>query len=222
MTDVFTNLSAPSSFSIVLGAETEIEEIVTTARMVATTDMALGPGSSFNLDDIESVPSIARQVRDVIRADPRVSLGRADNGAGYGINCMGSNSRSNAFTIDGTLVNDGFGLNEGTGTSARFAFPVPYDAVASVSVEFAPLDVQYGQFKGCAINVVTKPGQNEFFGSAFYLINDEGLTGDKLEGDRVSSDPFEDLNYGFEFGGPIIRDKLFFYCLLYTSDAADE
>jgi hypothetical protein len=80
-----------------------------------------------------------------------------------------------------------------------------------VSVEFAPLDVQYGQFKGCAINVVTKPGRNEFFGSAFYLVNDEGLTGSKIEGERVISDPFEDLNYGFEFGGPIIKDKLFFY-----------
>jgi len=212
VTDVMTNLSAPSSFSITLGATTEeIEEIVTTARKVATADMAIGPGTSFNLDDIESVPSIARQIRDVIRADPRVSLGRADNGAGYGINCMGGNSRSNAFTIDGTLVNDGFGLNEGTGTSARFAFPVPYDAVASVSVEFAPLDVQYGQFKGCAINVVTKPGRNEFFGSAFYVMNDESLTGDKIDGRTVSSDPFEDLNYGFEFGGPIVKNKLFFY-----------
>ncbi len=59
--------------------------------------------------------------------------------------------------------------------------------------------------------MVTKPGTNEFFGSVFYLMNDEGLTGKKLNGSRVISDPFEDLNYGFEFGGPIIRDKLFFY-----------
>jgi hypothetical protein len=212
VTDVYTNLSAPANFNIALGAvDAEIEEIVVVASQVATVDMAVGPGTTFSLDDIESVPSIARQVRDVIRADPRVSLGRADNGGGYGINCMGGNSRSNAFTIDGTLVNDGFGLNEGTGTSARFAFPVPYDAVSSVSVEFAPLDVQYGQFKGCAINVVTKPGSNEFFGSAFYLINNEDMTGTKIDGRRVSSDPFEDLNYGFELGGPIVKDKLFFY-----------
>ena len=212
VTDVYTDLSAAASFNIALGgADEEIEEIVVLASQVATVQMAVGPGTSFNLDDIESMPSIARQVRDVIRSDPRVSLGRADNGAGYGINCLGASSRSNAFTIDGAVANDGFGLNEGTGTSARFAFPVPYDSIASVSVEFAPLDVQYGQFKGCAINVVTKPGENEFYGSAFYLFNDEGLTGDKLQGDRVSFDPFEDLNYGFELGGPIIKDKLFFY-----------
>ena len=211
VTDVFTNLSSPASFSITLGvADETIEEIVTTARMVATADMAIGPGTSFSLEEIESMPSIARQIRDVIRTDPRVSLGRADNGAGSGINCLGGSSRQNAFTIDGTLASDGFGLNEGTGTSARFAFPIPFDMVASASVEFAPLDVQYSQFTGCAINVVTKPGSNEFHGSGFYLFNDDALTGTKLEGDRVSSDPFEDKNFGFDLSGPIIEDTLFF------------
>jgi len=156
------------------------------------------------------MPSIARQIRDVIRTDPRVSVARADNGAGSGINCLGGSSRSNAFTIDGTLANDGFGLNEGTGTSARFAFPIPFDMVASASVEFAPLDVQYSQFTGCAINVVTKPGANEFHGSAFYLFNDDALTGSKIDGNRVTSDPFEDKNFGFDLSGPIIEDVLFF------------
>ncbi|MDH3304156.1 MAG: TonB-dependent receptor [Gammaproteobacteria bacterium] len=211
VTDVYTNLSAAVSFNLKLGALDEaIEEIVTTAKMVATADLAIGPGTAFTVDEIEAMPSIARQIRDVIRIDPRVSLGRADNGAGSGINCLGGSSRSNAFTIDGSLANDGFGLNEGTGTSARFAFPIPYDTVASASVEFAPLDVQYSQFTGCAINVVTKPGSNEFHGSAFYLFNDEGLTGDTLEGEKVIFEPFEDKNYGFDLSGPIIKDRLFF------------
>ncbi|MGB5334545.1 MAG: TonB-dependent receptor, partial [Woeseiaceae bacterium] len=217
--DVFTNLSSAASFSIVLTPSDEaIEEIVTTARMVQTVDLAIGPGTSFSIEDIESMPSIARQIRDVIRTDPRVSLGRADNGAGSGINCLGGSSRSNAFTIDGSLAIDGFGLNEGTGTSARFAFPVPFDTVASTSVEFAPLDVQYSQFTGCAINIVTKPGSNEFHGSAFYLYNDEGLTGTRLEGDRVINDPFEDKNFGFDFSGPIIKDKLFFFVAYEETD----
>jgi hypothetical protein len=211
VTDVYTNLSAAASFNITLGAADEaIEEIVVLASAVAVQKMAIGPGTAFSLEDIESMPSIARQIRDVIRIDPRVSLGRADNGGGYGINCLGGSSRSNAITIDGAVANDGFGLNEGTGTSARFAFPIPYDTVASASVEFAPLDVQYSQFTGCAINIVTKPGSNEFSGSAFYLFNNEGLTGDKLSGDTVITDPFEDLNYGFDLSGPIIKDKLFF------------
>jgi len=211
VTDVYTNLSAAASFNIALGVTDEaIEEIITIASMVATQQMAVGPGSAFSIDDIEAMPSIARQIRDVIRIDPRVSIGRADNGAGSGINCLGGAPRSNAITIDGAIANDGFGLNEGTGTSARFAFPVPYDTVASASVEFAPLDVQYSQFTGCAINIVTKPGSNEFHGSLFYLYNDDSLTGDTLNGDTVISDPFEDKNFGFDFSGPIIKDKLFF------------
>ena len=211
ITDVFTNLSSAATFNIALGAaDAEIEEIVVLASQVATASMAIGPGTSFSLEEIESMPSIARQIRDVIRTDPRVSVARADNGAGSGINCLGGSSRSNAFTIDGTLANDGFGLNEGTGTSARFAFPIPFDMVASASVEFAPLDVQYSQFTGCAINVVTKPGANEFHGSAFYLFNDDALTGSKIDGNRVTSDPFEDKNFGFDLSGPIIEDVLFF------------
>jgi hypothetical protein len=188
-----------------------IEEIVVTAsRIAAGATLAIGPGTAFSIEDIETMPSIARQIRDVIRIDPRVSLSRADNGAGSGINCLGGNSRSNAFTIDGSLAVDGFGLNEGTGTSARFAFPIPFDMVASASVEFAPIDVQYSQFTGCAINIVTKPGSNDFHGSAFYLFNDDSLTGDTLEGVTVITDPFEDKNFGFDFSGPIIKDKLFF------------
>jgi hypothetical protein len=212
ITDVYVDLSAAATFNIALeeaaGAVDEI--IVTESSLIAGAKLALGPGSAFTLADIEAMPSIARQIRDVIRLDPRVSISRQDNGAGSGINCLGGNSRANAITIDGSLANDGFGLNEGTGTSARFAFPVPFDMVASASVEFAPIDVQYSQFTGCAINIVTKPGSNEFHGSAFYLYNDDGLTGSKLDGVTVITDPFEDKNFGFDFSGPIIKDKLFF------------
>lgn len=208
--DVYAALGESSTFNIPLALGVMEEVIVTASYQVAALDLAVGPGTAFSSEDIESMPSIARQIRDVVRMDPRVSLGRADNGAGSGINCLGGSSRSNAFTIDGTLAIDGFGLNEGTGTSARFAFPIPYDTVESASVEFAPLDVQYSQFTGCAINVVTKPGANEFSGSVFYLFNDDNLTGDSIDGRKVITDPFEDTNYGFTVSGPILKDRLFF------------
>jgi hypothetical protein len=208
--DVYTSLAETATFTIPLELGALEEVIVTASAQVAGADLAIGPGRSFSIDEIESMPSISRQIRDVIRIDPRVSLGRADNGAGYGINCLGGSSRSNAFTIDGSLSIDGFGLNEGTGTSARFAFPIPYDTVQSASVEFAPLDVQYSQFTGCAINVVTKPGSNEFHGSAFYLYNDDSLTGDTIRGRKVITDPFEDTNWGFNLSGPIVQDRLWF------------
>ena len=210
VTDVFTNLSAAASFDIALGEDDQIEEITVTAQQVATIQLAIGPGTAFDRQQLQEMPSIARQVRDVIRIDPRVQIGRNDNGGGSTVNCLGGAPRSNSITIDGAIASDGFGLNEGTGTSARFAFPIPYDTVASTSVEFAPLDVQYSQFTGCAINVVTKPGSNEFSGSLFYLFNDDSMTGDTLESNTVITDPFEDKNYGFDLSGPIIKDTLFF------------
>ena len=210
VTDVFTDLSGAANFDIDLAEAQAIDEVTVTAAQVATAKMALGPGTAFSAADIASMPSIQRQIRDIIRIDPRVSIARADNGGGSGINCLGGSSRSNAFTIDGAVANDGFGLNEGTGTSARFAFPVPFDTVESASVEFAPLDVQYSQFTGCAINIVTKGGSNEFHGSAFYMWNDDSLSGDTLDGEQVIFDPFELEDFGFNLSGPIIKDKLFF------------
>ena len=70
VTDVYTNLSSAVTFDIALGEAGAIEEIITTARMVQTADLAIGPGSSFSLADIEAMPSIARQIRDIVRTDP--------------------------------------------------------------------------------------------------------------------------------------------------------
>ena len=221
ITDVYTKLSGATTFNISLEeAAGQIEEIVVTAsRDVAGAEVALGPNTSFNLAEIEALPTISRQIRDVVRLDPRVGIGRASGGNGFGISCSGGSGRANSFTIDGVRSADGFGLNA-SGNNARNTFPIPFDTVASASVEFAPIDVQYGQFTGCNINVVTKSGTNEFMGSVFYLFNDESMTGDTLEGDVVITEPFEDTNWGAEFGGPIIKDKLFFYASYEETDAA--
>ncbi|HEY5643714.1 MAG TPA: carboxypeptidase-like regulatory domain-containing protein, partial [Woeseiaceae bacterium] len=81
ITDVFTSLSEEAAFNVQLQEQTEVEEIVVTAAMVQSMELAIGPGTSFSIEEIQSMPSIQRQIRDVIRIDPRVSLGRADNGA---------------------------------------------------------------------------------------------------------------------------------------------
>ncbi len=211
ITDVFTTLSGAVNFNIALEAITAgIEEIVVIASAVRTANLAIGPSSSFDLGQISALPSISRQVRDIIRLDPRVGVGRADGGNGFGVSCLGGSNRSNSFTIDGVASADGFGLNA-SGNSARNTFPIPFDSMANASVEFAPIDVQYGRFTGCNVNVVTKSGTNEWQGSTFYLFNDDSSTGDTINGNTVITEPFKDLNWGAEIGGPIIKDKLFFY-----------
>ncbi len=208
VTDVFTKLSGAATYNISLEEGMLEEVIVVASSSVIGAELAIGPNSNFDLTQISAMPTINRQIRDVIRLDPRVNISRS--GSNFGISCLGGTDRANSFTIDGVRSADGFGLNA-SGNSARNTFPIPFDTVRAASVEFAPVDVQYGNFTGCNINVVSKSGSNEFSGSAFYLYNDDDLTGDSLDGRTVISEPFEDKNWGAEFSGPIIKDKLFFY-----------
>ena len=209
--DLMLSLSDVSRLSISLeeAADQAIEEIVVTAAALVTTRLAIGPSSSFGLDTLENVPSISRDIRDTIRIDPRVTIDAANDD---NISCLGGNNRFNSFTIDGVRTNDGFGLNA-SGFPARNTMPIPFDAVKETSVEFSPFDVQYGQFTGCSINLVTKAGTNEFHGSALLVYTNDSFIGKTLDGDTVIEDfeTFDDYNWAAELGGPIIKDKLFFY-----------
>lgn len=223
ITDIITSLgSGDVSFNIALQeASADFEEIVVTASAISTTNLAIGPSSSFDFQDIQNLPSISRQVRDIIRIDPRVNIGRSSGGEGSGINCSGASNRVNSFTIDGVRAADPFGLNA-SGNLARSTFPIPFDTISAASVEFSPVDVEYGQFTGCNVNVVTKSGSNEFHGSAFFLYNSDSLTGSDIDGANVTGDAsFDRYNWGAELGGPVIEDKIFFYFSYEETDTSD-
>jgi outer membrane receptor for ferrienterochelin and colicin len=216
ITDVYTSLSEAATFSIVLETG-EVEEIVVTAsRDVAVANLAIGPSANFTIDQLEAAPAINRNITDVIRADPRIYVDESDVNA---IQCAGKNSRYNALTVDGVRMNDSFGLNRNGYPTERM--PFSYDAINQVAVELAPFDVQYGGFSACNINAVTKSGGNQFFGSVFYDYTDDGLRGDKLEGDNIETGSYDEQRYGFTVGGPILRDKLFFFVAYEKLDGAN-
>lgn len=209
--DLMLSISDVASLNISLDDATSgaMEEIVVTASASVLTKLAIGPSSSFNLETLENVPSIAHDIRDTIRIDPRVNI---DQGNDDNITCNGANNRFNSFTIDGVRTSDSFGLNA-SGFPARNTMPIPFDAIKEVSVEFSPFDVEYGQFTGCNINVVTKGGSNEFHGSALLLHSNDSLIGKTLDGRTVIEDfeTFDEWNWAADLGGPIVKDKLFFY-----------
>ncbi len=222
ITDLYADIAGSASFTVTLEEANEaIDEITVTAAQVSMVTVASGPSSSFSLEDITNMPSTQRQIRDVIRVDPRISIGASGDGGDQAgaISCLGGSSRTNSFTVDGVRATDAFGLNL-SGNLARFSFPIPFDTVAAAAVEFAPVSVEYGQFSGCNVNVVTKSGGNEFHGSGFYLYNDDGLTGDTLDGVAFDQGVFERKNYGVEISGPILQDKLFFYASYEETDTA--
>jgi hypothetical protein len=205
VTDVYVRLGDTFFLPMTLGQST-MEEVIVTSAAVQTQQLALGPASTFSLEDLQDYPAINRDLRDVIRFDPRIYQDSAFVGA---IQCAGASPRFNSLTVDGVRMNDNFGLNSNGYPTERQ--PFPYDAIQQVSVELAPFDVQYGGFTGCNINAVTKSGGNEFFGSVFYDYTNDSMKGDKLEGDKINNGDYSEKRYGATIGGPIIKDRLFFF-----------
>jgi hypothetical protein len=213
--DVFTSISGNTGFTFAL-TEGAANTIIVTGARARVTQVAVGPGTAFDTQTLESFPSITRDIRDIIRIDPRVALDNQNDVDR--ISCLGGNDRSNTFTVDGIVQADTFGLN-GTPFAARNALPLPFDVVDQVSVEFAPFDVEYSEFTGCLVNVVTKAGGNRFSGSAFITYFDGGLLADEIEGRPLQGS--EEKRWGATLTGPIIPDRLFFSVGYEETDLGD-
>ena len=195
-----------------------VEEVLVTGTQVVVAQTAVGPNAIFDIAALQDSPSVNRNINDIIQQDPRlyVDQSRGDIDA---VQCNGANPRYNSLTVDGVRLNDGFGLNSNGYPTQRM--PFPYDAISSVAVEMAPMSVVYGGFSACNINAVTKTGRNEIYGSAFFDYGSDQLRGDKLEGDSIAQQDYSETRYGFELGGALIQDKLFFYGAYEKYDGAD-
>jgi len=208
--EVFTNISGNTGFTFALADTNVGNTIIVTGARARVTQVAVGPGTAFGTETLEAFPSVTRDVRDIIRIDPRVSL--EQNNDVDRVSCLGGNDRSNTFTVDGIIQSDVFGLN-GTPFASRNSLPLPFDVIEQTSVEFAPFDVEYSDFTGCLVNVVTRAGSNEFHGSAFYTYFDEGLQADTVEladGTTTEINAGREERWGATLSGPIIPDRLFF------------
>jgi outer membrane receptor for ferrienterochelin and colicin len=196
--DVYLQLGEPFVLNPVFGdATTNLEEVVVT-RGAALKSEKNGASTIVGRRQIENLPSITRSVNDLTRLTPQA------NGASIG----GGNFRSNNFTLDGANFNNQFGIGSNVPANGS---PISIDAIEQISVNVTPYDVRQSGFTGAAINAVTRSGRNEFFGSAFYT----GRS-DKQQGTRIGDvlTPVNQLSvkqYGVSLGGPIVKDKLFFF-----------
>ncbi len=202
--DVFLTLGETLPMGIQLGAA-DADEIIVTAQRTNASALATGPGSAFNLQEIDGVTSIGRDFKDVARTDPLVYLDPTNQNA---ISIGGGNNRFISITVDGVPSNDDFGLNNSGFPTLRT--PISLDAIDQIAVETTPFDVQYSGFQSGTVNVVTKSGDNEFHGSAFGFRRSTGLAGDTIQGATVNN-PLDEWTYGGTLSGPIIKDKLFFF-----------
>lgn len=188
---------------IVFTAGNQVSELVVTAAAAASTQG--GPSTNFTAGDIENLPSISRDIKDVARLDPFATIDPTNQDA---LSFAGTNTRFNQLTVDGVRQNDDFGLNNNGYPTQRS--PISLDAIAAVNVSVAPYSVINNGFSGGQINAVTKSGGNKFSGTAFYEYTDKDLRGDSIEGVKFGA-PFEEKVYGVTLGGPILQDRLFFF-----------
>ncbi|WP_441002479.1 TonB-dependent receptor [Pseudocolwellia agarivorans] len=214
LNDIFLTLGESYPVAVALESD-DMEKIVVTGRVVNKNYGSNSPASNFNLKDLELAPSVSRDLKDVIRVDPRVYINESSSNA---IVCAGGNPRFNSLTVDGARMNDNFGLNGNGYPTVRI--PFSYDAIDQVAVELAPFDVQYGGFTSCNINAVTKSGSNEFKGSVFADYSSDSLKGDSLEGDDIETGNYNEKRYGFNLGFPLIEDTLFFFAAYEKLDGA--
>ncbi|RUO75773.1 TonB-dependent receptor [Idiomarina seosinensis] len=203
--NVYLTLGDLESVSLTVRADIETIQ-VTGSSMANSMYGSNSPAANFNLSDLQDAPAINRDLKDVIRADPRIYV---DRSFGDGVQCVGGSPRFNSLTVDGVRLNDNFGLNSNGYPTQQM--PFSYDAIEQVAVEFAPFDVQYGGFTACNINAVTKSGSNELKGGFFYDYTSDSFRGDELEGVQLDNGDYSEDRYGFNVGGAILKDKLFFF-----------
>lgn len=170
-----------------------------------------GTETNISQREINTMPSVTRGIGDFLRKTPQATV--SEGGA---ISIAGQNNRYNSIFIDGAVNNDVFGLaGSGTNGGQIGVNPISIDAIESFQVNVAPFDVRQSGFTGGAINAITRSGTNEVEGSAYFYLRNESLAGKTpvgiSEDNREKLDDFSANLYGVRVGGPIIKDKLFFF-----------
>lgn len=200
-TDVYLELGQPYLLQTSLSNKSQaLEEVLVVGRGNALLKSnRTGATTTVTRAQIENLPSITRSVNDLTRLSPQA------NGTSIG----GGNYRSNNFTVDGANFNNQFGIGQNVPAGGS---PISLDAIEQISVNVTPYDVRQTGFTGAAINAVTRSGRNEFFGSAFYSGRSDKQQGYRVEDYNISSiNSLKIQQYGASFGGPIIKNKLFFF-----------
>ncbi len=165
----------------------------------------MGSGTNISQQQIEVAPSIGGNIQDLMRLDPRVTF--IDRASGS-ISAGGQNPRFNSISIDGVSASDTFGL-EGNNMPTRRQ-PVAMEAIEALDINLSNYDVSIAAAAGATVNAVTKSGTNEFHGSVYGTYRDGDWFGDNPEGLPFNGFTKE-KTYGMTVGGPIIKDKLFFF-----------
>ncbi len=169
---------------------------------VTATELRSGGSSESNSEVIRTMPTIRRSLEDFTRLNPL-----AAEGGSFG----GRNDQYNNYSLDGAIFNNPFGLDAATPGGQSDAQPVSLDAIEQISVAIAPFDVTQSGFTGASVNAVTKSGTNEFHGTLYGYGRNKNMYGVKVGDDKAFRGDLRQFQTGFSIGGPIIKNRLFFF-----------
>ncbi|UAJ09229.1 TonB-dependent receptor [Glacieibacterium megasporae] len=206
VTDIFTQVGQPFDLPIDVASGAAGGDIVVSASAIKRAGITSdGPQTTLSQVDISKVASVNRDIRDIERRSPFATIDLTNSRA---VSFAGVNPRFNRFTINGAQVGDNFGLNSDASPTRRG--PVPFDAIAQVSVSIAPFDIRQSNFQGGVIDTQLLSGTNEYHVNGFYSQSTSGLQGHQIGAIIVPNIHYKSETYGATVSGPIIKDKLFF------------
>jgi hypothetical protein len=159
-----------------------------------------GAATQVSRSDIENLPTISGRIGDITRLTPQAS----------GNSFAGQDNRLNNITIDGSYFNNSFGLGAQPGERTNVA-PISLESIEQIQVSIAPFDVRQGSFIGAAVNTVTRSGTNEFKGSVYHRMRNEGIVGTEARGQVVNPGVFTFRDTGVWGAGPVLKNKVFLF-----------
>ncbi|WP_269631834.1 TonB-dependent receptor [Pelomonas sp. BJYL3] len=208
---VFLALAETTAIDLTVGpAQNQLAQVTISGSSTKINSATMGSGTNLTGADLAQQFSMQRNLQDYARLDPRIAQTNKENGE---ISAAGQNNRFNSITVDGVSISDTFGLEANNLPTMKQ--PVSMDAIDSVQINLSNYDVTQKGYTGANVNAVTKSGTNTFKGTATYAYRDQDLAGRRWN--RPPTDtftrltPFKEKLYGFTLGGPIIKDKLFFF-----------
>ena len=179
----------------------EIAEVTISGKASKLTIENMGASTNITNQQITNLPTVSRSITDITRLSPY---------GGSGMSFAGTDGRLGNFTVDGANFNNNFGLSDALPGGGN---PISIDAIEELQVVISPYDVRQTDFIGGGVNAITKSGTNTFKGTAYVYHKNENMQGDAIERIQLSGarEKSSNTTYGFTLGGPILKDKLFFF-----------
>lgn len=210
--DVFVRLGevARLDFRLPLATLAEAVEVTASAGEIISPS-ATGPADSVSQEAIENLPTVARGLEDFARLSPYFDAKGSGDGTDRAVLAVaGRNNRYNNIQIDGAVNNDLFAISDSSAPgNLSDGQPISIDAIQELQLLVSPYDVRQGGFTGGGVNAITRSGTNSFHGTAYYFFRNDRFVGDGPDERPIA--PFDDSQFGASLGGPLLRDKAFFF-----------